>query len=357
MTIPTPESITSGWLTEQLHAAGHTDTEVIDFTAGEIGTGQIGKCVRYQLTLSDDSSAAPVSLVGKFPSDDPVSRGTGVLLRNYYREVRFYQELAESLPITTPRCYYADIVEEGPEFALLLEDMNPAVQGDQLTGCDEATARIAVTELVGLQAPRWCDSSLKEFDWLMEPADSPIGAIIDLYQQTLPGFIERYGANLAADQVEIISAVARSPDCPLFAEPGDTFCLEHVDYRLDNMLINSQCTPATVTVVDWQSIKVGRPLNDVAYFLGAGLVPETRREIEQSIVRSYHEKLQQAGIADFDWATCWEDYRRATFAGFAVTVIASMLVGQTKRGDEMFLTMADRHSRHALDLAADEFLK
>jgi hypothetical protein len=29
-----------------------------------------------------------------------------------------------------------------------------------------------------------------------------------------------------------------------------------------------------------------------------------------------------------------------------------MLVARTDRGDQMFLTMADRHARHALDLDA-----
>jgi hypothetical protein len=77
--------------------------------------------------------------------------------------------------------------------------------------------------------------------------------------------------------------------------------------------------------------------------------------VEECIVREYHEALQ-AGIDAFDWPACWQAYRRASFAGFGVTVIASMIVQQTPRGDEMFLTMARRHARHALDLGATEFL-
>ena len=33
-----------------------------------------------------------------------------------------------------------------------------------------------------------------------------------------------------------------------------------------------------------------------------------------------------------------------------------MIVQQTERGDAMFTVMAQRHSRHALDLGAEEFL-
>lgn len=355
--IPTPETVTSIWLTEQLHSAGHDQVDVIGFSSQQVGTGQIGKCVRFDLQLSNDTTNAPHSLVGKFPSDDPISRSTGVALRNYYREVRFYQELADDLPISTPACYYADINDEGPEFALLLEDMSPASQGDQLGGCDPAIAKAAISELVGLQAPTWCQQRFKSFDWLSEASDSPVADIVGLYQQTLPAFVDRYGAKLDADQVAIITRVAESPECPLFVPTGELYCLEHVDYRLDNMLISEDPDMPAITVVDWQSVKVGKPLNDVGYFLGAGLLPGVRRTVEEDIVRRYHQRLLAAGVTDFDWPNCWEEYRRATFAGFGVTVIASMIVQQTERGDEMFIAMADRHSRHALDLGAAEFLR
>jgi len=109
-------------------------------------------------------------------------------------------------------------------------------------------------------------------------------------------------------------------------------------------------------VVDWQSLRLGKPMNDVAYFLGAGLLPEDRRSVEETIVREYHNKLLHKGVSDYGWDQCWLDYRRGTFSGFGVTVIASMIVQQTSRGDEMFIAMARRHARHALDLGADEFL-
>lgn len=352
-TIPAPDEVDRDWLTARLRDAGHGDVEVRAFTATRIGTGQIGQCIRYELELA--GTDAPRRLVGKFPSDDPLSRETGVGLRNYYREVQFYRTLAPRLPIATPRCYYAAIDGEGPQFALLLEDMHPAVQGDQLAGCSPAVAQSAVRELVGLQAPTWCDETLLEYDWLHQPA--PATDLQSLYAQMLPGFVDRYGGSLAPDEVDVLSRVAHAPQCPLFAPLEPPFCLEHVDYRLDNMLIDHAASTPRVTVVDWQSVKVGRPLNDVAYCLGGGLEPAARREVEQDIVRDYHRALEAAGVTGFDWPTCWEAYRRSTFAGFGVTVIASMIVEQTPRGDEMFLTMARRHARHALDLGATEFLE
>lgn len=356
LNIPKPDDLDAHWFTERLQAAGYARSVVRSVSKTQIGTGQIGTCYRYVLDFATDDESAPRTLIGKFPSDDPMSRATGVQLRNYYREVEFYQKVAADLSISIPRCYYADIEGEGPEFVLLLEDMDPAVQGDQLEGCTAEVAHAAVLELVGLQAPSWCREDLKQYDWLAGRSDDPVIDPTALYAQLLPGFIDRYGNALASDEREIISRVAVSPSCPLFEPVVTPFCLEHVDYRLDNMLIDAAQSPPAVTVVDWQSVRIGKPLNDVAYFLGAGLLPDVRREVEEGIVLAYHTRLMEAGIEDFDWHRCWEDYRRGSFSGFGVTVIASMIVQQTQRGDEMFIAMATRHARHALDVGADEFL-
>jgi len=354
-TILGPQDVTAAWLTGCLQRSGHTDAVVRSFESTRIGTGQIGMCVRYDLDLDGGDESTPVSLVGKFASDDPTSRHTGVMLGNYIKEVCFYRELQHRLTISTPRCYYAEIEGQGPEFALLLEDLAPGEQGDQLAGCTPAVARAAVLELVGLHAPSWCDEGLRNTEWIGEPSEPRIALGRAMYQAQLPGFVERYGPRLEADEVEIIEQVAASTGAP-FELLGSPYSLVHVDYRLDNLLIDSRSDPPKISAVDWQSITLGNPLSDVAYFLGAGLLPEVRRDVEHEIVRAYHAALESAGVSGYAWQDCWNDYRRSTFSGFAVTVIASMMVQQTERGDDMFVAMARRHSRHALDLGAQEFL-
>ncbi len=351
---PTANEVSPEWLTAQLRRAGY-DSQVVDFRAEQIGTGQIGKCLRYTLDYAEGSSG-PKTLIGKFPSDDPVSRATGVALQNFLKEVSFYRELQPRLGIRTPRCYCAEIDGEGPDFVVLMEDLAPAVQGDQLAGCTPAVAAAAVNELVGLHAPSWCDEELHDLKWLRDPDAGARDALRDMYAAQLPGFLDRYAHGLRKDEAAIIARVAEAPGAPLFADFPQTFSLVHVDYRLDNLMIARTADAYQVTVVDWQSITLGPPLNDVAYFLGAGLLPEVRALEEEHIVRGYHERLVAAGVDDFDWDECWHAYRRGVFAGFGVTVIASMLVQRTERGDQMFTAMAQRHARHALDLGGDEFL-
>jgi aminoglycoside phosphotransferase (APT) family kinase protein len=353
--VPTPETITPGFFTELLRANGYTRTCVERFAATPVGTGQIGRCVRFAFELAGDADGAPRTLVGKFPSLDPLSRQTGVQLRNYAREVYFYRELAARVPIAKPRCYYAEIAGDGPEFALILEDMAPAQQGDQLAGCTPEVARAAVLELAKLHAPSWCDDSLRGRELIAEPTPERAVQGRALYAQMLPAFLARFAKRLARDEQEIIAAVASSKGPP-HAYPERPFALVHVDYRLDNLLIDARTSPPRVSVVDWQSLVLGSPLSDVAYFLGASLLPEARRPIERELVRAYHDALLAQGVRDYGWEQCWDDYRRGAFAGFAVTVVASVIVQETARGNDMFTAMATRHARHALDLGSSDFL-
>ena len=352
--IPTEASINVDWFNICFANAGLHGT-ISDFDAARVGTGQIGKCVRYSFTFAERGNL-PDSVVGKFPSDDENSRQTGVALLNFLKEVRFYQELQHRVAINTPPCYFADIFEKGPEFFLLLQDLAPAEQGDQLAGCSPMVARAALQELVGLQSAGWCNSSLQELKWLYDADKIDLVDTMKLYRQTLPGFVERYGPNLAADEVAIIQQVGAAASTPLNAAFPDIFSLLHVDYRLDNLMIRSLGDDTTITAVDWQSLTLGPPMNDVAYFIGAGLEPDVRTPVEEELVRGYYEGLIDAGVGDFSWDDCWLGYRRCAFAGFAVTVIASMLVQRTERGDTMFKTMARRHARHAIDLGSAEFL-
>ncbi len=353
--IPGPGEITETFLTRCLREAGHEGVEVRRFRGSRIGTGQIGQCIRYELDLSGESEGVPRTLVAKFPSDDATSRQTGVMLGNYLKEVSFYRSLQSRVEIRTPRCYHAEIDGNGPSHLLVLEDLAPAVQGDQMAGCSTRVAEAAVQELVGLHAPTWCDAELSKLEWLRAPNELTVQLGRSLYQAQLGPFLERFRERLAPDEISIIERVAESKGPP-FELLGEIYSVVHVDYRLDNLMIDDAQSPPAITALDWQSLTLGNPLSDVAYFLGAGLLPEVRREVEREMVQGYYRSLVETGVDGYTKDACWNDYRRGVFSGFAVTVVAAPMVEQTERGDEMFTAMAKRHARHALDLGSEEFL-
>ena len=353
--VPKPSDIDAQWLSRVLQDGGYPNATVTSVTAKDVGTGQVGRCIRYSMQFDGATgSEVPRSLVAKFTSDDPVSRQTGKDMKTYLTETHFYREIAPKVQISVPRCYYANIDDEGLNHLILMEDMAPGEQGDQIAGCSVAIARQAVLELVGLHGPTWCDS--RWFDLLGSSADGPFADTRTLFRTMLPEFGMRFAARLSEPHMSFINAIGQAEDCPMFNLINENFALEHYDYRLDNVLIDQTVEPARVTAVDWQSVRVGKPLNDVAYFLGSALEPEVRRMEEQAILKEYYAGLIDCGVTNYSFEQCFEDYRKGVFAGFAVTVIAAVVVQQTERGDEMFTTMARRYSQMALDLDAAEFI-
>jgi len=353
----TPDALTAEWLTAALRTTGTLGPaeSVALVTARPIGTGQM--CDSIRLTLAfDGPSGAPTSVVAKLPAADETSRATAKALRNYETEVRFYQHLANELPIRTPAVHYADIDVESARFVLLLEDMAPAGQGDQLAGCTPDVAKIAVDELVKLHAPRWNDPELSALEWLHRDPAAQRAFLGMLLPGLWDGFRERYAARLGPEVHEAGSALFARLGA--YLDPsGQPSSIVHGDYRLDNLLFDPTPGGVPVTVVDWQTCTVGSPLQDVAYFVGAGMLPDDRRLVEVEIVRGYHAGLLANGVADYPWERCWDDYRRGAWSGLVMALAASMLVERTERGDEMFLTMAHRHAQHALDLDAVALLE
>jgi hypothetical protein len=351
----TPEALTPEWLTSCLREAGRLDgAPVSDVTLTPVGTGQMCDCVRLELTFAGPADG-PETLVAKLPAADPTSRATAQQLRSYEVEVRFYQQLAPTLPIRTPDVVFADIDVATASFLLLLEDLAPARAGDQLAGCSLDEATIAVDELVKLHAPRWGDPALAELEWLHRDPEASRNFLLGLLPILWDGFRERYGERLGPDVHDAGGALFVHLDRYLGART-DPSTVVHGDYRLDNLLFGEPDSATPIAVVDWQVAGHGPALPDLAYFIGAGLHANDRRAHESDLVHRYHDGLLAAGVDGYEWDRCWTDYRRGTYAGLVMAVAASMLVERTERGDEMFLTMAHRHARHALDLDAAALL-
>jgi hypothetical protein len=150
------QSITPGWLTRALRAAG-LDVVVSEVSATPIGTGQMSSCDR--LTVRYASGEGPSSLVAKRALDSEERRLE--VARINETEVGFYRHLAPKLTIDVPQCWFAGLAGGGVEFTLLLEDVAPCRQGDQNAGCSVEQARAAVVNLAGLHGPTWRDPDLR----------------------------------------------------------------------------------------------------------------------------------------------------------------------------------------------------
>ncbi|MGO9761509.1 MAG: phosphotransferase [Solirubrobacteraceae bacterium] len=341
-----PEELTSSWLAEAL-GTGPID----EFTVEPIGTGQMSESRRVSIDYAPGPDTGPASVVLKTASADENSRSVGVSLGVYDREVRFYSELAPRVGGPLPQCYTAVIDPREGWFTLLLEDVAPAVQGDQITGCAVEQARLATLELARLHAPVFADPQLGATPWLNQ--EMVLGQA--LMTQLLPTFLERYGDRVAPEHREVCRRFVASLD-GWVADRRPPLGLVHGDYRLDNMLFGAADAPRRFAVVDWQTVSWGPVMTDLSYFLGGSLAVEDRRAHEHVLVRDYYDALHAHGVRGFDWDQCWDGYRRQSFLGILMTVGPAVLVERTERGDEMFLVSLSRYAQQILDLDALELL-
>ena len=165
-----------------------------------------------------------------------------------------------------------------------------------------------------------------------------------MYSMFKQGFLERYSARLDASQQQLVNAAGDVWGA--YSDYTGPQTLIHIDYRLDNMIFGG---PYPVAILDWQSINLGCALNDVAYFMGTSLDPELRRTHEEELVRGYLDGLAPYKV-DLSWEDCWRLYRHYAPAGLGMAVIASMIVGETARGNDMFMAMATRSIAMCQDL-------
>lgn len=343
-----PGAINARWLTEVLQHAG-IDAVVKSFTAGNVGTGQIGESVRFKLDYARAGEDAPASLVGKFPSPGDESRATGVALGNYIREVRFYQQLAPTALIHTPRCYFTDVDEATSEFVLMMEDLSPAEQGDQLKGVSLDQARLVVIEAAKLHASHWGDDSLDDLPWVSGSKAAPATMVTDeMVAMLWHGFKDRYAGRLQPEWIEVGERLSTRYGALNTMHDGPR-CLTHNDFRPDNMMFASARGGYPVTTLDWQSFAYGAGPTDVAYFLAGALPPEVRREAEPEFLALYLAKLQELGVSGYGMDDLKRHYGQGAYLLFLTAFFASMIVTQTERGDAMFLRMIEGASQHMLD--------
>ena len=346
-----PAAIDPAWITDVLRLNG-IDAVVDRLEARPIGTGQIGDSVRFTLGYARGGADAPASLVGKFPAAGAESRATGVALQNYLREVRFYQLLAPTARIRTPRCWLADIDETTHDFVLIMDDLAPAEPGDQLKGVSLDQARAVIVEAAKLHASHWNDDGLDELAWVSGAKAAPPSAangesVAYLWQ----AFKARYGGRLQPAWVEVGDTLAARFAQLLVPREGPR-CLTHNDFRPDNMMFATAAGGAPVTVLDWQSFAYGVGATDVAYFLAGALPPAVRRAHEPQLLDLYLATLRAEGVSGYSAGDLARDYAQGGYLLFVTAFFAAMIVTQTPRGDDMFIQMLGSAAEHMIEHGA-----
>ncbi len=329
------EEITPDWLGEVLGG------KVTGLRFEAVGTGQIGTC--YRLHLQGD--AVPARLVVKLPVVDPAARA--MVAGAYRGEARFYRDIAGTVAVRTPRCHHVDFSENG-DFVLLMEDLAPARQGDQVAGCTVAQAYDAVRNLAGLHGPRWSDPALLDLDGLTLNGPEEAGFLVELFGPAIEMFLDNIGPRLDPEDHDLLRSVAEPSGRWLLAR-SERFGLVHGDYRLDNLLFPPDGVAGCVAV-DWQTLSLALPARDLAYFVSTSVEPSVRREHERGLVAAYHAALGPVVTEAYSLDECWDDYAFSMVQVPMTSVFGQVYGTSTERGDRMFAAMVRRGCAAMRDL-------
>jgi len=322
------------------------------------GVGIMAEVSRLSITYDKADSGAPASLIGKFPTADPVNLGVARALYFYPREVAFYTKLAQYSPIRTPRLFHAELDMTDQSFVLLLEDLRGATMGDQVAGLTPPQAEAAITAIGRLHGTWWGKVDSSDMVALFDFAGPQFGAALqDGYQAflapALGNFADCY-SDYTKKTAEAMAPVAARV-IKQMASGARTFV--HGDYRADNLLFGPALGEDGIAAVDWQISGRGGPLYDVAYLICNSVPTEYRHEAEQALLRRYHDTLLRMGVTGFSFDDCWQAYRFAVLCGLFVAIFTSggMDVGN-RRGLEMVRTAVRRVDAAVSELQAGDLL-
>ncbi|MGE0710762.1 MAG: phosphotransferase family protein [Planctomycetota bacterium] len=287
----------------------------------------VGTTTRVLLRIEHDGPPElPRDWFVKLPSRSWRAWAVTALPRLPQTEVRFYEELAAEVPVALPRALAAR-TRVGRGFVLVLEDLResgcvPGRPGDAL----DAEQAGRVTDLLArLHASRWEDPRLDgPLAWLA----GPVRRLEDGLGTALAVPLMRRGLDRAGDAVP---AALRTP------------ALRYARLRRRAMrnltsgprtLIHHDCHPGNLYwrgeepgLLDWQLVRIGEGVGDLAYLCATALRPEVRRAAEPALLARYAAALAAAGVTPpADLADRYRAHLSYAFEAMVVTLAVGGLM-------------------------------
>eukprot|EP00746_Dinoflagellata_sp_MGD_P136808 gnl/MRDRNA2_/MRDRNA2_70676_c0_seq2.p1 gnl/MRDRNA2_/MRDRNA2_70676_c0~~gnl/MRDRNA2_/MRDRNA2_70676_c0_seq2.p1 ORF type:complete len:492 (+),score=78.02 gnl/MRDRNA2_/MRDRNA2_70676_c0_seq2:73-1476(+) len=339
-TVPaTLDEVDAEYITFALKDGGHIQegTRIVSLEKIKFGRekGYMGdKCMLKEIKYEPAAPDAPSSIFVKlFPTDFVVPVPIGAVVGMYQMEVNFVTRMHKDLPdsndFKVPQFYFAESdTEDGkpPRFVILMEPIS-GKPVDMITFMPVEHALRVAKDVAILHAPYWGWSYER---YRNDERFKGCGHIEDAgTKQMLQGMFamgskagpQIFGENgpLSATQLQDFSGYAEfwrfweAEIAPLLQTRwvallarwcSMPMTLVHGDLHVENMFCLED---GTNVYVDWQSVKLGPGVRDLAWLVTSSLKAEDRHEHEKTIVKAYHEALVARGV-EYTWEKCWEDF-------------------------------------------------
>jgi Ecdysteroid kinase-like family len=286
---------------------------------------------------------APASVVVKLPVDGPVRQlldGIGA----YVREVTFYSELAQDVPVRVPKSYVAELARDSTDFVLVLEDLSGLEPANQLKGLTLELAETAVVELAKFHAWSWNHERLQELADRFPPLDSEKAAAV--YGKFAQFFAMSWQSarelSVVADEVKEFGDRWSELLTTFVAELSTPRTIAHGELRADNLFL---LPDGGLLMIDFQTVAQQAGIVDVAYLVAQSLPVEVRRGNDERVVRRYVDTLATLGVPDYDYERAWRQYRVALAFNLMLPGLAFMQYENTDDyGKQLLVEMLRRTS-------------
>jgi len=347
------DEITPLWLTEVLKEAGLiVDSSVVSIKKEQIAQGKawLSTILKIEVTYDSTNERAPNSFVLKLLSESRVSRDFSYERQAYEREVNFYNQIANTIPIHLPKLFYSVV---GTDCNLLLmEDLSHLVPGDQIEGMTHQQVLITLESLARVHAAYWKNPVLDSFEWL------PSTNNIDLdYNENWDSFVELCGYFIDPEALKLGERL-RTRIPWLFEEISKRpKTLVHDDMKVDNLLFGETGSDVDVVILDWQFVIRSMGAIDVARLIGGSMFPSEREGHHFEALRYWYDKLLENGVEDYKWEDAQRDYQLSAL--YCLCFPVHFHKGITKaegRALEYIKTLYSGLFLYALEIDADSIL-
>jgi len=318
-----PSDLTVDWAQQVVNQ--HDNNVIV--TGVEIVAVEVGTTTRVRVTVDHDSAKLPKSWFVKLPSLAWRARMITSLPRLLHTEVRFYNEVARSVPVTMPVCLAAQS-QFGYGSTLVLANITefqgiPSDSGDSLT---RSQSVLVVEQLARFHGHFWNTGHHPNHRWLtgsVRRLEDSLGSALavplmkrglTLAGKTIPSALHKPALRYARNRREVMRFLTQAPQT-----------LIHHDCHSGNLFWNKD--KSYVGFLDWQLVRMGEGVSDVAYFLATALKPEVRQQHELELLAIYGQILTANGIVDINNEALVQRYRAHLTYAFEAMIITLAVGG------------------------------
>lgn len=320
-----PSDLTVAWAQQIVDK--HTDNTIV--AKVEVIAVDVGTTTRVCVAVDHNGpDTLPNRWFVKLPSLAWRARMITTLPRLLQTEVRFYNELAEAVPLSKPVCLAAQS-RFGRGSTLVLADIAefdgvPSSASDTLTF---EQAALVVEQLACSHARFWNNVHLDpHYRWLAGPVrflEDALGTAlaVPLMKQGL----RQAGAHISSTLHAPAMHYARHRRKVMRFLSDAPKTLVHHDCHPGNLFWNKN--RSKVGFLDWQLVRIGEGISDIAYFLSTALSVETRRLYEAELLVKYAQSLADNGVSDIDNHHLVQRYRAHLAYAFEAMVVTLAVGG------------------------------